>query len=247
MTEEVDINVPTTICNQSIGVPPRLASVSVVIPAFNATEFLEEALKSVGAQIVPAYEAIVVDDGSTDGTARLAAALGARVIREGRRGPAAARNTGARAARGTWIAFLDADDVWEPWKIGSQLSAIVAFPDARMVSCDRRTVSLATGAVVEDSHLRSLGSGYSSLRSKRFEHWRYFAPSADGLVRSGFSCRSPQQCSSTGRLFSRSASSTELSSLSRTTSASRGSYGGFPSSLTRASLWRTGFTSATST
>jgi glycosyltransferase involved in cell wall biosynthesis len=161
-----------------MGVPPALASVSVVIPAFNAAQFLEEALISV--------ETIVVDDGSTDRTARRAEALGARVISQTRQGAAAARNTGVRAARGTWIAFLDADDVWDQGKVASQLDALGAFPDARMVSCDRRTVDLATEAVVEDSHLRSLGSLYAVLRSERLGQWRYFAPGADGLLESGF-------------------------------------------------------------
>src|SRR3954447_14425882 len=93
--------------------------VSVVIPAFNAERFVGEAVQSVMAQTLLPVDIVVVDDGSTDRTAELAAAVDptVQVVRTPNRGVAAARNTGARRARGSVIAFLDADDVWLPTKL----------------------------------------------------------------------------------------------------------------------------------
>jgi glycosyltransferase involved in cell wall biosynthesis len=89
--------------------------VSVVIPAYNAASFVGEAIASIRAQGRQPAEIIVVDDGSTDQTAAVAAGLGSdiRVLRQPvNLGPAAARNRGIEAATGTVIASLDADDLW---------------------------------------------------------------------------------------------------------------------------------------
>ncbi len=106
-------------------------TISVVIPAYNAERFLPRSLASVFAQTLPPQEVIVVDDGSTDGTGEVAAALGARVVRQENRGLAGARNTGIQHASGEWIALLDADDSWEPEKLARQVSAIL--PDVVLV------------------------------------------------------------------------------------------------------------------
>ena len=90
--------------------------VSVVISVYNRAGLLERALRSVSAQTpsTPA-EVIVVDDGSTDASAAVAEATGARVIRHRRNlGTAAAKQTGLRAARHEWVALLDSDDEWLP-------------------------------------------------------------------------------------------------------------------------------------
>ncbi|ODU50757.1 MAG: glycosyl transferase [Thiobacillus sp. SCN 63-374] len=84
---------------------------SVVIPAFNAAATLARAIESVRAQSWPAHEIIVVDDGSTDTTTEIAAGFdGVRLIRQKNSGVSVARNAGAAAASGDWLAFLDADD-----------------------------------------------------------------------------------------------------------------------------------------
>jgi glycosyltransferase involved in cell wall biosynthesis len=113
-----------------------LAPVSVVIPAHNSEEFIGDAIASVRAQTLRVSEIIVVDDGSSDRTAELAEQSAAFVIRQEHGGISVARNAGIRAAKHDWIAFLDADDVWEPKKIEYQWAAICRHPDAGLVSCD---------------------------------------------------------------------------------------------------------------
>ncbi|MGB0064626.1 MAG: glycosyltransferase family A protein [Terracidiphilus sp.] len=99
-------------------------TISVVIPAYNAAHFLPRSLASVFAQTLPPTEVIVVDDGSSDNSAQVAEQLGAKVIRRPNGGQASARNAGIEAARGEWIALLDADDWWEPKKLARQTAAI---------------------------------------------------------------------------------------------------------------------------
>lgn len=87
---------------------------SVVIPAYNAEKLLPECLKSLVDQTIPRqeYEIVVVDDGSTDGTARVAASFpGVRVVSQKNQGPAAARNLGAKEARAEIVLFTDSDCV----------------------------------------------------------------------------------------------------------------------------------------
>jgi glycosyltransferase involved in cell wall biosynthesis len=90
--------------------------VSVVIPAYNAALWIGQTLQSVAAQTWPAAEVIVVDDGSTDGTLDQlkASAVVSQVLQTDHGGPAIARNAGIAAATGDWVAFLDADDWWQP-------------------------------------------------------------------------------------------------------------------------------------
>lgn len=115
---------------------PDPLSVSVVIPAYNAESFIGMTLATVRAQTARAAEIIVADDGSTDRTAHIAADFGATVLHTHRMGPAGARNAGIRAASAEWIAFLDADDLWEPDKLDAQWSAIEACPEAGLVFSD---------------------------------------------------------------------------------------------------------------
>ena len=105
--------------------------VSVVIPAYNAASFLPRCLRSVFAQTLKPEEVIVVDDGSADNSAALAAALGARVISRSNGGPAAARNAGIQSASSEWVALLDADDLWAPEKLERQ--ALFIRPDTVLV------------------------------------------------------------------------------------------------------------------
>jgi glycosyltransferase involved in cell wall biosynthesis len=99
---------------------------SVIIPTYNRLNFLTNAIKSIRGQTYDGYEIIVVDDGSTDGTPDYLATVGNEVkwLRQENRGPAAARNLGAAKARGSYIAFLDSDDIWFPWTLEVYREAI---------------------------------------------------------------------------------------------------------------------------
>jgi glycosyltransferase involved in cell wall biosynthesis len=110
-------------------------AVSVIIPARNCLAYLPAALASVKAQALPNLEAIVIDDGSTDGTLEWLGAKRRRapwltVLRGQGEGPNVARNRGIAAARAPFIAFLDADDVWLPGKLRPQLAFHAADPKA---------------------------------------------------------------------------------------------------------------------
>lgn len=104
-------------------------NISVVVPCFNAAPYLGQAVDSVLAQTFPPAEIFIVDDGSTDGSLEIAQRFGppVQVMRQENSGPSAARNRGISCAKGDWIAFLDADDVWEPEKLERQSDA--ARPD----------------------------------------------------------------------------------------------------------------------
>ena len=105
--------------------------VSVIIPTYNRRAMLLEAIDSVHAQSIREFELIVVDDGSTDGSAEHLKGLAktVRVERIEHRGPAAARNHGVALARAPLIAFLDSDDLWLPAKLERQLAFMRASPD----------------------------------------------------------------------------------------------------------------------
>ncbi len=103
-----------------------MASISVVIPAYNAQDTIVEALRSVLRQSVAVEQIIVVDDGSTDGTAQLVREQFPQVLVEqiSNGGPSRARNHGLQLATGAWIAFLDADDRWHPNKMAAQMDVV---------------------------------------------------------------------------------------------------------------------------
>lgn len=108
-------------------------AVSVIIPAYNRGDLLPRAIESVRSQTVTDLEVLVVDDGSTDETASIVDRCPddrVRVLRHNaNRGPSAARNTGIRAARGKYVAFLDSDDEWRPHKLERQIGRLAAGPD----------------------------------------------------------------------------------------------------------------------
>jgi len=106
--------------------------ISVVIPSYNSAGCLAGAIKSVLDQTRPADEIIVVDDGSKDNTGEVCGRFAGKVryVRQENAGASTARNTGIAAARGDWLAFLDADDLWDPKKLESQLAALARHPEA---------------------------------------------------------------------------------------------------------------------
>lgn len=110
---------------------------SVVIPAFNAAATLARAIESVRAQTWPAHEIIVVDDGSTDATAEVARRFAdVRLIRQANSGVSVARNAGAAAASGDWLAFLDADDSYAPDRLRLHAEWIAEDPTLDFLTGD---------------------------------------------------------------------------------------------------------------
>ena len=113
--------------------PPPL--VSVIVPCYNYGRFLAQALDSVRAQDYPAVEIVVVDDGSTDDTAAVAARYPEAVyVRQENQGLSAARNAGIRASRGAYLVFLDADDWLFPGSLAINATLLQQHPEAAFVA-----------------------------------------------------------------------------------------------------------------
>jgi glycosyltransferase involved in cell wall biosynthesis len=134
--------------------------VTAAIPVRDGEAYLAEAIESALSQSRPCDQLIVVDNGSTDRSAEIAAGFGFRVevVPEPRPGIGAARNAALRAARGDYLAFLDADDVWAADKTERQLAAFEAEPALQLVfghvqqflSPDRATADAAALRIPED-------------------------------------------------------------------------------------------------
>ncbi len=109
----------------------RRPTVSVIIPAYNAEPFIHTAIQSVLDQTYPHVEVVVVDDGSTDGTAAAVQSFGARVryVYKANGGLASAWNTGIQHCSGEILAFLDADDAWMPSLVERQVEVLVSRPE----------------------------------------------------------------------------------------------------------------------
>ena len=117
---------------------PLAPTASVIVPAFNAAADIPAALASVFAQSFGAFEVIVVNDGSSDDLESSLRPFRDRIIylEQPNRGAAAARNAGIRAARGQYIAFLDADDVWRPDFLQRQIGYLGSHPQCDLVYSD---------------------------------------------------------------------------------------------------------------
>ena len=122
------------------------ALVSVVIPVYNSEAFVADALDSVFAQDYEPFEVIAVDDGSSDGGAAIVQSYPAlRYIHQENSGPSAARNVGVDAARGEFIAFVDADDVVPPTKLSVQVGYLLDHPDTVCVLGRQHWMNPPTG------------------------------------------------------------------------------------------------------
>ena len=108
--------------------------VSVVVPVYNAEEFVGAAIESLLAQDYSSFEVIVVDDGSSDASADVAGSFpGVQVVRQSNAGPAAARNAGIERARGEFVAFHDADDLVPPTKLSVQVRFLLEHQEVDCV------------------------------------------------------------------------------------------------------------------
>ena len=119
--------------------------ISVIIPAYNSAAFIVEALESVFAQTYAPVEVIVVDDGSKDNTAQVLQPFLNRIqyIKKENGGPASARNRGIKDAKGEFIAFLDADDLWLPAKLEMQMKVMEPQPSIGLVGCYEYETTMA--------------------------------------------------------------------------------------------------------
>lgn len=135
--------------------------VSVVIPAFNAEAYLAETVSSVLAQTFRDCEIVAVNDGSTDGTRSVLAAFGdrLRVIDQENRGLPGARNRGVAEARGEWVAFLDADDLWLPEKLEKQMALVEADPSYELVYTNRYNIGVVGDLPEVQSDVQPLLAG----------------------------------------------------------------------------------------
>lgn len=123
-------------------------AVSIVIAAYNAERWIEETLERVLAQTYQDFEIVVADDDSTDRTADIVEQYSSPVRlvrREENGGSAAARNTGIRAARGRYVAFLDADDLWLPEKLQRQMQILEAHPEVDWCYTDALIIDAESG------------------------------------------------------------------------------------------------------
>ena len=125
-------------------------SVCVVIPTYNYGRFIAEAIESVLGQTLPPQEIVVVDDGSNDDTAAVVKIFGERVryVRQENRGVSEARNRGVAATTSDLIAFLDADDTWEPTKLEKQATRFAADELIGLVHCGMREFDSVSGETI---------------------------------------------------------------------------------------------------
>jgi glycosyltransferase involved in cell wall biosynthesis len=137
--------------------------VSIVIPCYNQGRYLAEAIESAQRQSYPQVEVLVVDDGSTDDTARIAAAQPSAIYRrQENAGTAAARNRGLHDSRGEFVVFLDADDRLLPDAVASGVAYLAAHPEAAFVTGHVRLIDEAgtPGVVPLQDHEPA---GYAAL------------------------------------------------------------------------------------
>jgi GT2 family glycosyltransferase len=138
--------------------------VSVIVPTFNRAYCLRRTLDSVLRQTYSRLEIVLVDDGSTDGTQTLIeTAYGhdprIRYVHQENRGVSAARNQGLRLAQGDYLALLDSDDVWKPWKLELQVRCLELLPQAGMIWTDMEAID-PDGKVCDPAHLRTMYSAW---------------------------------------------------------------------------------------
>lgn len=143
--------------------------VSIVITCYNYGKFIEKCLDSVLAQTFKEYEVVIVNDGSTDDSEekilRYTGKENFRYIRQENSGQAVAKNTGIRNAHGEFVAFLDADDLWEPNKLEQQVPFFddpevgVVYSRSRFIDADGNSVILDLSARYFETH-----SGYVTKR-----------------------------------------------------------------------------------
>ncbi|MBE7446933.1 MAG: glycosyltransferase [Planctomycetia bacterium] len=135
--------------------------VSVILPTYNCANFLPASIGSILSQTYHSYEIIVIDDGSTDNTKEVLVPFIQRITYinlEQNKGLPAARNVGIRSAQGKYIAFIDADDLWMPEKLQTDIEYFGKYPDAGMVYSLHTNID-AEGCVLDGALKKRLPAG----------------------------------------------------------------------------------------
>jgi glycosyltransferase involved in cell wall biosynthesis len=138
--------------------------VSIIIPTYNRAYILGETLESVLSQTYGNYEAIVIDDGSSDNTRELVDSFIQRdtrikYVKQNNAGVSAARNHGMRIAQGEYLAFLDSDDLWKPWKLSIQVAVMEQMPHVLMLWTDMESIN-EQGQFLSARYLRTMYGAY---------------------------------------------------------------------------------------
>lgn len=130
--------------------------ISIIIPAYNAAPFIGEAINSAIRQDITSKEIIVVDDGSTDNTAKIVKSYGSSVnyYYQKNSGAATARNYGISKANGKYVAFLDSDDFWAPSHLSLLLNELTKIPHAGLIYCGKVWIN-EKGEELDDVHQQS--------------------------------------------------------------------------------------------
>jgi len=162
--------------------PKNNPIVSIIVPSYNRADFLPRAIKSILSQAFKDFEVIVVDDCSTDNTREVVSSFNDERIRyirhDSNKGAGAARNTGIKDAKASYIAFLDSDDEWLPEKLGEQINRIQSLPNkVGVVYCNRNVIIEKTGRIKNIPIPRARGNAHAEIL-------RYCAlPSCSTLIR----------------------------------------------------------------
>lgn len=160
---------------------------SVVVCTYNYGHLLPDTLRTLAAQTAPDFELVIIDDGSTDNTQEVAEQFRPqfqdfRYVKKPHTGPADSRNAGVRAAQGTHIAFLDADDLWSPHYLCEIGKVISAHPQADLILCEGIIVCSENGMITEAVLHRGLPAlcGFARSPGEVFGIVQAFSPS--GMV-----------------------------------------------------------------
>jgi len=160
--------------------------VSIILPVLNGSRFLRECLDSVFSQTFRSFEVIVIDDGSTDHTAVIAAEYAVTLIRQANQGQAVARNRGAAIARGRYLAFLDHDDYWNPRRLEAAVAALEGRPECALTYSDVDVMDEQSN-VTQHALLAHFGDHPKRSLRHCLERDLYFVPSSVTVRRSVFS------------------------------------------------------------
>jgi glycosyltransferase involved in cell wall biosynthesis len=153
-------------------------TVSVVIPVYNAEDVIAETIESALAQTSVDTEIVVVDDGSSDGSATVVSGFGdrVRIIRQANAGVARARNRGIAESSGAFVALLDHDDLWHPSKLEKQVRVLNERPDVGMVLTDVAHIDR------EGRPMGIVGNGYNPAESFARLFVRGFVPTPSAVM-----------------------------------------------------------------